>query len=146
MSKPDGYRSDLSSPEAWETLAADPSAQLIDVRTHAEWTFVGLPDLAAVGRTPLLVEWQRYPDMSFNHRFVDELAALLAAAGAGPETPLLFLCRSGARSAAAARLFTQEGHSACCNIADGFEGPPDAEGRRGRVAGWKASGLPWRQG
>jgi adenylosuccinate synthase len=32
------------------------------------------------------------------------------------------------------------------NVADGFEGPVDAEGHRGTVAGWKAEGLPWRQG
>ena len=31
------------------------------------------------------------------------------------------------------------------NVADGFEGPVDAEGHRGHVAGWKAEGLPWRQ-
>ena len=28
---------------------------------------------------------------------------------------------------------------------DGFEGAVDPEGHRGTTAGWKASGLPWRQ-
>jgi len=31
------------------------------------------------------------------------------------------------------------------NVADGFEGNPDGSGHRGQIAGWKASGLSWRQ-
>jgi hypothetical protein len=31
-------------------------------------------------------------------------------------------------------------------VAEGFEGPLDANRRRGGRAGWKYAGLPWVQG
>ena len=34
----------------WESLVSRPGAQLIDVRTRAEWTYVGIPDLGAIGK------------------------------------------------------------------------------------------------
>jgi len=71
--------------------------------------------------------------------------AALGDAIADKDTPLLFLCRSGVRSAAAARAMTAAGYSTCLNVSDGFEGPMDAQGKRGSQAGWKAAGLPWRQ-
>jgi len=40
------YAGDISAAEAWEKLAADSRAQLVDVRTLAEWNFVGVPDLS----------------------------------------------------------------------------------------------------
>jgi len=58
---------------------------------------------------------------------------------------LLFLCRSGVRSRAAAIAMTAAGYSRAYNIAQGFEGDPDAERHRGNKNGWKASGLPWKQ-
>ena len=44
------YAGDLSPREAWEMLEATGDAILVDVRTLPEWQFVGLPDLAALGR------------------------------------------------------------------------------------------------
>ena len=114
---------------------------LIDVRTRAEWNYVGLPDLDSLGKKVALSQWQVYPSMQPNPQFVAELTAALPDRTA----PLLFLCRSGARSAAAAKALTAAGYSSCFNVAEGFEGPLDAEAKRGRVGGWKAAGLPWRQ-
>jgi rhodanese-related sulfurtransferase len=74
-----------------------------------------------------------------------EFVAALSSALSDKETPLLFLCRSGARSAAAAKAMTAAGYSTCFNVADGFEGPLDAQAKRGAAGGWKAAGLPWRQ-
>jgi hypothetical protein len=34
----------------WESLVSRPGAQLIDVRTRAEWSYVGIPDLVAIRR------------------------------------------------------------------------------------------------
>lgn len=141
MSNVDGYRGDVSALEAWETLREEPRAQLVDVRTEIEWTRVGVPDLADVGRSPVFVEWQRFPDMAFNTRFLEEVLAGLAERDVRPDTPLLFLCRSGVRSAAAADVLAREGFGACFNVADGFEG---GHGPPGAAPGWKASGLPWR--
>jgi rhodanese-related sulfurtransferase len=125
----------------WAALEADPQAQLVDVRTDAEWNYVGLPDLSEAGKQAVLIPWQVYPAMQVNGGFVDQLRQ----AGFTPEHRIYFLCRSGVRSVAAARAAQGAGFPHAYNIADGFEGPPDAEGHRGTAAGWKAEGLPWRQ-
>jgi rhodanese-related sulfurtransferase len=127
--------------QVWQALQKDPHAQLVDVRTDAEWTYVGLTDLAAAGKQPVLIPWQIFPKMEVNAGFVDQLRQ----AGFTPEHHIYFLCRSGVRSLAAANAALEAGFSNVFNVADGFEGNPDAEGHRGRLAGWKASGLPWRQ-
>jgi rhodanese-related sulfurtransferase len=132
---------DLPAKQAWEALRAHPSAQLVDVRTDAEWNFVGLPDLSEAGKQAVLIPWQSYPDMQVNRGF----AADLAQAGLTPEHRLYFLCRSGGRSLAAAQAAQAAGFPHAYNVADGFEGPVDAEGHRGGIAGWKAAGLAWRQ-
>ena len=139
------YAGDIPCSQAWEILKEDPSAQLIDVRTQAEWTFVGVADLRAVKRKLLTVEWQVYPDMDANPAFVAETAELVAAAGAGKDSPLLFICRSGARSRAAAMAMTRAGYTRAYNVAGGFEGDPDPDCHRGKCNGWKATGLPWHQ-
>ena len=126
-------------------LNSDPKAQLVDVRTAAEWTFVGLPDLAGLGRRLHCVEWQSFPSMAANPDFVAETQSALAAAGAGPEAPVLFLCRSGGRSRAAAIAMTGAGYKKAFNVAGGFEGDLNTERHRGGNNGWKAQGLPWRQ-
>ena len=132
---------DVPLQAAWEALRTDPAAQLIDVRTDAEWNFVGVPDLLVAGKQAVLIPWQVYPAMTVNGQFT----AHLAEAGLTPEHHLYFLCRSGARSLAAARAAQAAGYAHAYNVADGFEGPPDAAGHRGGAAGWKAAGLPWRQ-
>jgi rhodanese-related sulfurtransferase len=136
-----GYAGDVTPSIAWKILSENKDAVLIDVRTRAEWNYVGLPELASVGKKPALLEWQVFPSMQPNPEFVSTLGSAIA----DKDTPLLFLCRSGVRSAAAARAMTAAGYSTCLNVADGFEGPMDAQGKRGSEAGWKASGLPWRQ-
>ena len=132
---------DVLPPKVWDALQSDPLAQLVDVRTDAEWSYVGLPDLAAAGKQPVLIPWQIYPGMQVNDAFVDQLKK----AGFTPEHHIYFLCRSGVRSLAAAVAAQSAGFPNCYNIADGFEGAPDGEGHRGKLAGWKAEGLPWRQ-
>jgi len=135
------YAGDLKPIDAWQLLKVEPTAQLVDVRTQSEWTFVGIPDLEVIGKKAAFVPWQLYPNMQANPAFADELRHLAPATDAA----LLFLCRSGARSRAAAEAMTALGYRRCYNVADGFEGPVDDHGHRGHLAGWKASGLPWTQ-
>jgi rhodanese-related sulfurtransferase len=137
------YAGDISVADAWKQLESDPKAQLVDVRTMAEWNFVGLPDLGAVGRKVHCVEWQSFPTGAQNPGFVAEASAAL---GADKSAPVLLLCRSGARSRAAAIALTRAGFEKAFNVAGGFEGDGDGEGHRGNVSGWKAANLPWRQG
>ena len=131
----------ISPRQTWEALRGDPRAQLVDVRTDAEWAYVGLADLSAAGKQPVLISWQIFPSMQRNVAFVDQLREV----GFTAEHHLYFICRSGARSLAAAETAVEAGFPHSYNVADGFEGPPDADGHRGRVSGWKADGLPWRQ-
>ncbi|GAB0115274.1 rhodanese-like domain-containing protein [Acidisoma sp. C75] len=133
---------DIEPRKVWEAMSSEPRAQLCDVRTEAEWTFVGVPDLRPLAREPILIPWQSYPSMQRNAQFVDHLRS----AGLAPDQPIYFICRSGARSMAAAEAAAMAGFTRVYNVAEGFEGPLDPEGHRGRVGGWKAAGLPWRQG
>jgi rhodanese-related sulfurtransferase len=132
--------------ETWARLKGDAASVLIDVRTIAEWAYVGLPDLSVVGKRPVLVEWQGFPDDRLNAAFVDRVVEALEPIGATHDSELLFICRSGARSLRAARAMAAAGYTRCRNVADGFEGPLDPDRHRGRLAGWKAKGLPWAQG
>jgi rhodanese-related sulfurtransferase len=136
------YAGDISATEAWARLQADPKAQLVDVRTMAEWNFVGLPDLSALGRQVHCIEWQSFPSGSRNPGFVIEAGQALP----NPSAPVMLLCRSGARSRAAAIALTEAGFAQAFNIAGGFEGDADSDGHRGNTNGWKAEDLPWRQG
>lgn len=136
---------DVSVQETWRRLEADNGAVLVDVRTRAEWSFVGIADLSALGRKPVLVEWSDFPGGRVNADFAGELAAHLDTLGAGKETELFFICRSGVRSRNAANAMTAVGWKRCHNVVGGFEGPLDGEGHRGRKSGWKAEGLPWSQ-
>lgn len=130
---------------AWERLGADPKAILVDVRTRAEWAFVGTPDLSSLAKQPVLVEWLAFPDSRVNPEFVGELSRALTAAGADRESDLFFICRSGARSLEAARAMTEAGFRKCHNVEAGFEGPLDPAKQRGKRSGWKVEGLPWVQ-
>ncbi|MGN6753696.1 MAG: rhodanese-like domain-containing protein [Intrasporangium sp.] len=135
------YAGDRSPRQTWEALEADPDAVLVDVRTHAEWTYVGVPDLSPLGREVVRIEWSSYPEGRVNERFIEDLEA----AGAGQDQAVYFLCRSGVRSVAAAEVATAAGWRRAYNVLDGFEGPHDDDRHR-TVSGWKVSGLPWVQG
>jgi rhodanese-related sulfurtransferase len=136
------YAGDLTPREAFEKVREDGEAVLVDVRTDAEWRFVGVPDLAEVGKETVFVSWLPVEESAPGERFLAELAA----AGVTPERggPVVFLCRSGQRSVGAAEAATAAGIGPSYNVLDGFEGALDAHGHRGS-AGWRADGLPWRQ-
>lgn len=136
------YAGDVSSREAWEVLNSDPGAVLVDVRTDAEWAYVGLPDLSTIEKTLLLVPWQTFPNMQINRNFAEEIIAK----GVRPEQTVFLICRSGQRSRHAAMALCSAGYGQCFNVSDGFEGGHDPERHRGTVEGWKAAGLPWTQG
>ncbi len=135
------YAGELAPREAWELLSSDPKAMLVDCRTLPEWMFVGVPDLKELDKKPIFVAWQTYPAMQQNPAFAEQVRA----GGAEEDTPLLFICRSGNRSKAAAIALTALGFKRCYNVSEGFEGPADDHGQRGRKGGWKVAGLPWVQ-
>lgn len=134
------YAGDITPEEAWKLLSDNPGAALVDVRTDAEWRFVGVPDISGLGRDVVYVQWSG-ADGSRNERFVDELIEAGIKPGSGP---VVFLCRSGNRSIGAAELATAAGIAPSYNVLDGFEGHLDDAGHRGG-SGWRAVGLPWTQ-
>jgi rhodanese-related sulfurtransferase len=133
------YAGDITPQESWKLLNDNADAVLVDVRTDAEWTWVGVPDLSSLGRDVVSVQWMTAAGR--NQNFVADLIA----AGVTPgERPVIFLCRSGNRSIPAAQAATAAGIAPAYNMLEGFEGQLDANGHRG-VTGWRAEGLPWKQ-
>lgn len=129
------YFGALTPQESADFLAANPRARLIDVRTRAEWDWIGrVPESS-------LIEWQCYPEMQLNENFLSELAGEIP----DRSTPILFICRSGARSDLAARAATAAGYEQCFNVLEGFEGNRDNQGHRSTLGGWRAHALPWIQ-
>lgn len=129
------YSGALLPQEAFQLWKSMPGAQLVDVRTRAEWDWVG--------RIPGAVEIEllSYPGNRPNPAFAQELEQKVAT-----DAPLLFICRSGGRSHNAALIATQAGYADCYNVLEGFEGDRDPQGHRSTLGGWRVAGLPWVQG
>jgi rhodanese-related sulfurtransferase len=132
------YAGDLTPQEAWDKLEA--GAILVDVRTEAEWAHIGIPDTKATDNDPLFIQWT-FPGGIPNPDFLNDLNQ---QAPEDRNTELVFLCRSGQRSIAAAIAATQAGFTSY-NVLEGFEGEPDRYGER-TVNGWKNRGLPTNLG
>lgn len=144
MARAETSRIDELAPEqAFQALKTEPSAAMVDVRTNAEWTATGFPDVSNTGKQLWPIEWIRLPDMAPNPNFVEEL--LGHAGGELPER-LFFICKSGIRSMVAAHRVAQHAQTMdrsvhCTNVAEGYEG----DRHYGQPNGWIARGLPWRQ-
>ncbi|NMF27794.1 rhodanese-like domain-containing protein [Cellulosimicrobium aquatile] len=132
-----GYAGDLTPQQAWDLLAHDERAVLVDVRTEGEWRTIGVPDATQLGRDVLFDEW--VTPAGPNPRFLDRLVE--AGLTPGDERPVVFLCRSGQRSIGAARAATAAGLGPSYNVLEGFEGAQGFSGLRD-VEGWKVHGLP----
>ena len=128
------YQGALLPAEAHVLLGSAPGAKLVDVRTRAELDYVG--------RIPgsVEIEWQTYPGGAPNPDFLAQVRAQV-----DPEALVMFICRSGARSHAAATAASNAGYTPCYNVLEGFQGDKDAQGHRDTVGGWRAAGLPWYQ-
>lgn len=127
------YAGTLTPKEASEVWKLAPGAKLVDVRTRAEWDWVGrIPGAEQI-------EWMTYPSNQPNANFLAQLKHQV-----DPEALVMFICRSGARSHNAASLASAAGYAECYNVLEGFEGDKDAEGRRGTIGGWRHAGLPWQ--
>lgn len=133
------YAGDITPQEAWNLLTRYSESQLIDVRTEMEWKSVGLPDMSSLGKQAHKISLLTSPGMRENPLFIDTINDTFK----DKSTPLLFLCKTGGRSARAAELATAQGFTAAFNIADGYEGEANEAGLRNHINGWRAEGLPW---
>ena len=126
------YAGALIPSEAHALMKA--GVKLVDVRTKPELTYVGsIPGAVAI-------EWQTYPGNRPNPEFLGELAAVTKK-----DEPLMFICRSGARSHGAAEAAMRAGWRETYNVLEGFEGDKDSAQHRSSVGGWRKAGLPWIQ-
>jgi rhodanese-related sulfurtransferase len=130
------YAGAILPAEAFELLQLDPSVRLVDVRTRAELDWVGRPAIDTAQYAH--IEWIHYPGSVPNTAFIQQLREVAA-----PDTPVLFLCRSAARSKLAAVLAQKEGFTKAFDLLEGFEGDKDGQGHRKTTSGWCFRGLPW---
>jgi rhodanese-related sulfurtransferase len=131
-SKP-GYAGNVTPQEAWELVSAH-CAVLVDVRTAEERQFVGrIPD-------SIHVPWLVGTNLQRNPRFVREVEGKVRR-----DDVLLLICRSGARSAAAAAALSEARFRNAFSVLEGFEGDLDASQQRGSRDGWRFHRLPWIQ-
>ncbi len=135
------YAGDLTPQQTWEMLKNEQDAVFIDVRTDDEFAYVGEPELGDMNNPAHKICWKIFPDMNRKPHFEDAVRDVVSK----QETPILFFCRSGIRSAAAAATMTALGYQRCYNITEGFEGDKDSNDHRGSINGWKVRGLPWVQ-
>ena len=137
------YAGDVTAKDAWETLAEDPAAILVDVRTQVEWTLIGKPDLSSLGKEQIDIQWVTMQGP--NKNFVQELKQALEEREVPTDAPIYFMCQSGGRSKIAAQQCTGLGYTQAYNIAEGMEGDLDQHKHRNSLSGWKVAGLPWTQ-
>jgi rhodanese-related sulfurtransferase len=136
------YAGGITPVDAWSLVVAG-AAILVDVRSAEERKFVG----QAPNTVPniLHVAWATGTALTRNPRFVRELEAKINEAKLNKDQAVLLLCRSGKRSAEAARAATKAGFTQAFNVLEGFEGDIDTQQQRGRLGGWRFHGLPWIQ-
>ena len=137
----EGYAGNTTPTETWKILKNDEYSILIDVRSAAEWAYVGVTDLASIDKEAITIEWKSFPNMVINPDFINQVKQVCAS----PEIKIFSLCRSGQRSVATSRVLTEAGFKNCYNVLEGFEGDKDIKEHRGCNGGWKFCGLPWKQ-
>lgn len=123
------------SPEKAYQMLENPSTYLVDVRSIAEYVFVGHPEKAY--NIPLMFWSEEKQDLVSNDNFIQDLKSRFKE-----NSVLIFICRSGGRSLEAAKLARQSGFTDVFSINEGFEGEMDERGYR-TVNGWKSRGLPY---
>lgn len=125
---------ELSPQEAYE-MAKKPSSYLIDVKSIAEYVFVGHPEEAY--NIPSSFWSEEEQGFLTNDTFIEDLTARFKK-----NDVLIFLCRSGGRSLSAEKKMVQAGYRKVFNLTQGFEGAKDENGYR-TTGGWKNSGVAY---
>lgn len=152
--------------EAYDMLNTVPDTYLIDVRTRAEYQFVGHPINAYLFPYMFMTEEFKKKDgehaygfSEANKDFIKEISKVFKKTD-----NLLILSRAGARSDLAAKALAKAGFKKVYDIEDGFEGPEFPSFRdsnknkfyrqlakrnkihgfeKRRHYGWQWWGLPW---
>ena len=159
----------ILSIEAYDMLNTVPDTYLIDVRTRAEYQFVGHPINAYL--FPFMFLTQEFVKQDGKHgyrhdaknkAFVQEIGKVFKKTD-----NLLIICQDGTRSALACKALIDAGFEKVYHVEDGFEGPifptfKDSNrhkfyrqlAKRNKIFGfnqrrhygWQWWGLPWTYG
>lgn len=137
----------LTPADAHKALSSNPGIVFIDVRDPIEISFVGHAEGMDANVPVATATHELDPNkgaytMAPNRNFVAEVDDAVARAGADKSTPVFVMCRSGARSADAAKMLIGAGYKSVWNLVEGFEGDKNEAGQRA-VNGWRNAGLPW---
>ena len=112
----------ITAQETWDLLKVEHNSFLVDVRTEAEWNSVGYPDLSQIDKHLIKITWTKD-----EQQFIKQLQDAIIR----KDSKIIFICKAGMRSAAAANAAMSAGYHHCYNLVGGFE-----------MGGWKASNLP----
>ena len=134
------YKRNLLPKMAVERLQNNPQALFVDVRSKAEFKYVGYPE------NSILIPWIDDPDWEPNpEAFSDAVMQELDGRENLSDTKIILICRSGFRSNEALKCLENKGFTQVSHVASGFEGDLDENDHRGNLNGWRHDGMPWSQ-
>jgi len=134
------YKRNLLPKIAVERLQNNPQALFVDVRSKAEYKYVGYPE------NSILIPWIDDPDWEPNPEvFSDLVMQELDGRENLSDTEIILICRSGFRSNEALKCLENKGFTQVSHVASGFEGDLDENDHRGNLNGWRHDGMPWSQ-
>jgi len=134
------YKRNLLPKMAIERLQNNPQALFVDVRSKAEYKYVGYPE------NSILIPWIDDPDWEPNpEAFSDAVMQELDGRENLSDTEIILICRSGFRSNEALKCLENKGFTQVSHVASGFEGDLDENDHRGNLNGWRHDGMPWSQ-
>ena len=134
------YKRNLLPKMAVERLQNNPQALFVDVRSKAEFKYVGYPE------NSILIPWIDDPDWEPNpEAFSDAVMQELDSRENLSDTEIILICRSGFRSNEALKCLENKGFTQVSHVASGFEGDLDENEHRGNLNGWRHDGMPWSQ-
>jgi len=134
------YKRNLLPKMAVDRLQNNPQALFVDVRSKAEYKYVGYPE------NSILIPWIDDPDWESNpEEFSDLVMQELDGRENLLNTEIILICRSGFRSNEALKCLENKGFTQVSHVASGFEGDLDENDHRGNLNGWRHDGMPWSQ-
>jgi len=134
------YKRNLLPKMAVERLQSNSQALFVDVRSKAEYKYVGYPE------NSILIPWIDEPDWEPNPEvFSDLVMQELDGRENLSDTEIILICRSGFRSNEALKCLENKGFTQVSHVASGFEGDLDENDHRGNLNGWRHDGMPWSQ-
>ena len=134
------YKRNLLPKMAVERLQRNSQALFVDVRSKAEYKYVGFPE------NSILIPWIDDPDWEPNpEEFSDSVMQELDGRENLLNTEIILICRSGYRSNDALKCLENKGFTQVSHVASGFEGDLVENDHRGNLNGWRHDGMPWSQ-